>query len=98
KTRCDKRTLLPGRINKICFGSLKAIHPLELSRRPSRPSGQESTSWLAVALLLIWILDLPEMLGDALGGLALAAIVGTVKLAAFLIRKLVTALSSYSRS
>ena len=53
---------------------------------------------LAVALLLIWILDLPEMLGDALGGLALAAIVGTVKLAAFLIRKFVTALSSDSRS
>ena len=45
---------------------------------------------LLVALLLIWILDLPEMLGDALGSLLLAAIVGTVKLTAFLIRKLVT--------
>ena len=46
---------------------------------------------LIVALLLIWILDLPEIVGEALGGLVLAAIVGTVKLAAFLIRKLVTA-------
>jgi hypothetical protein len=51
---------------------------------------------LLVALLLIWILDLPEMLGDALGRLLLAA--GTVKLTAFLIRKLVTALSSDPRS
>ena len=46
---------------------------------------------LLVVLLLIWILDLPEIVGEALGGLVLAAIVGTVKLAAFLIRKLVTA-------
>ena len=46
---------------------------------------------LIVALLLICILDLPEIVGEALGGLVLAAIVGTVKLAAFLIRKLVTA-------
>lgn len=53
---------------------------------------------LLVALLLIWILDLPEMLGDALGSLLLAAVVGTVKLTAFLIRKLVTALSSVPRS
>jgi len=53
---------------------------------------------LLVVLLLIWILDLPEIIGDALGGLVLAAIVGTVKLAAFLMRKLVKALSSDSRS
>jgi hypothetical protein len=53
---------------------------------------------LLVALLLIWILDLPEIIGDALGSLVLAAIVGTVKLTAFLIRKLVTALSSAPRS
>jgi hypothetical protein len=46
---------------------------------------------LIVALLLIWILDLPEIVGEALGGLLLAAIVGAVKLTAFLIRKLVTA-------
>ena len=46
---------------------------------------------LIVALLLIWILDLPEIVGEALGGLVLAAIAGTVKLTAFLIRKLVTA-------
>ncbi|MFL6827040.1 MAG: hypothetical protein ACJ8E2_11315 [Bradyrhizobium sp.] len=46
---------------------------------------------LLVALLLIWILDLPEMVGEVLGGLLLAAIVGAVKLTAFLIRKLVTA-------
>ena len=46
---------------------------------------------LLVVLLLIWILDLPEILGEALGGLGLAAIVGTVKLIAILIRKLVTA-------
>ena len=46
---------------------------------------------LIVALLLIWILDLPEIVGEALGGLVFAAIVGTVKLTAFLIRKLVTA-------
>jgi hypothetical protein len=46
---------------------------------------------LLVALLLIWILDLPEIASDALGGLVLAAIVGTVKLTAFLVRKLVTA-------
>jgi hypothetical protein len=46
---------------------------------------------LLVALLLIWILDLPEIVGEALGGLLLAAIVGAVKLTAFLIRKLVTA-------
>jgi hypothetical protein len=44
-----------------------------------------------VALLLIWILDLPEIVGEALSGLLLAAIAGTVKLTAFLIRKLVTA-------
>ena len=46
---------------------------------------------LLLGLLLIWILDQPEIVGEALGGLVLAAIVGTVKLAAFLIRKLVTA-------
>ena len=46
---------------------------------------------LLLGLLLIWILDLPEIVGEALGGLVFAAIVGTVKLAAFLIRKLVTA-------
>ena len=46
---------------------------------------------LLVGLLLIWILDLPEIVGEALGGLVLAAIVGTVKLIAFLIRKLMTA-------
>ena len=46
---------------------------------------------LAVALLLIWILDLPEIVGDALGSLVLAAIVGTMKLIAILIRKLMTA-------
>ena len=46
---------------------------------------------LLVALLLIWILDLPEIVGEALGGLVLAAIAGTVKLTAFLIRKLVMA-------
>jgi len=46
---------------------------------------------LLVVLLLIWILDLPEIVGEALGGVLLAAIVGTVKLTAFLIRKLVTA-------
>ncbi len=46
---------------------------------------------LIVALLLIWILDLPEIVGEALGGLVLAAIVGAVKLTAFLLRKLVTA-------
>ena len=32
-----------------------------------------------------------EIVGEALGSLVLAAIVGTVKLTAFLIRKLVTA-------
>jgi hypothetical protein len=53
---------------------------------------------LLVALLLIWILDLPEIVGDALGSLVLAAIVVTVKLTAFLIRKLVTALSPDPRS
>jgi hypothetical protein len=42
-------------------------------------------------LLLIWLLDLPELVGEALVGLMLAAIVGTVKLIAFLIRKLMTA-------
>ena len=46
---------------------------------------------LLVALLLIWILDLPEIVGEALGIMVLAAIVGTVKLTAFLIRKLVMA-------
>ena len=46
---------------------------------------------LLVALLLIWVLDLPEILGEALGSLVLAAIVGTVKLTAILIRKLVAA-------
>ncbi|UPK01645.1 hypothetical protein [Bradyrhizobium sp. 170] len=46
---------------------------------------------LILVLLLIWILDLPQIVGDALGGLVLAVIVGTVKLTAFLIRKLVTA-------
>jgi hypothetical protein len=46
---------------------------------------------LLVVLLLIWILDLPEIVGEALGGLVLAAIAGTVKLTDFLIRKLVTA-------
>ena len=46
---------------------------------------------LLVALLLIWLLDLPELVGEALVGLVLAAIVGTVKLIAFLIRKLTTA-------
>ena len=46
---------------------------------------------LLVGLLLIWILDLPEIVGEVLGGLLLAAIVDTVKLTAFLIRKLVTA-------
>ena len=46
---------------------------------------------LLVVLLVIWILDLPEILGEALGGLVLAAIVGPVKLTAILIRKLVTA-------
>jgi hypothetical protein len=40
---------------------------------------------------LIWILDLPEIVGEALGGLVLAAIVGAVKPVARLIRKLVTA-------
>ena len=35
---------------------------------------------LLVALLLIWLLDLPELVGEALVGLVLAAIVGTVKL------------------
>ena len=45
---------------------------------------------LLAGLLLIWILDLPEIVGEALGGLLLAAIAGTVKLTAFLIRKLVT--------
>ncbi len=46
---------------------------------------------LLVALLLIWFLDLPELVGEALVGLVLAATVGTVKLIAFLIRKLMTA-------
>ena len=46
---------------------------------------------LLVALLLIWLLDLPELVGEALVGLVLAAIVGTMKLIAFLIRKLMTA-------
>ena len=46
---------------------------------------------LLVALLLIWLLDLPELVGEALVGLVLATIVGTVKLIAFLIRKLMTA-------
>ena len=46
---------------------------------------------LLLGLLLIWILDLPEIVGEALGGLVFAAIVGAVKLAALLIRKLVTA-------
>jgi hypothetical protein len=46
---------------------------------------------LLVALLLIWILDLPEIVGEVLGGLLIAAIVATMKLTAFLIRKLVTA-------
>jgi hypothetical protein len=46
---------------------------------------------LIVGLLLIWFLDLPEIVGEALGGLVLAAIVGTLKLTTFLIRKLVTA-------
>jgi hypothetical protein len=46
---------------------------------------------LLAGLLLIWILDLPETVGEALGGLLLAAIVGTVKLTAFLICKLFTA-------
>ena len=46
---------------------------------------------LLVGLLLIWILDLPEIFGEALVGLVLAAIVGAVKLVALLIRKLVTA-------
>jgi len=45
---------------------------------------------LLVALLLIWLLDLPELVGEALG-LVLAAIVGTMKLIAILIRKLMTA-------
>jgi hypothetical protein len=36
-------------------------------------------------------LDLPEIVGEALVGLVLAAIVGVVKLLASLIRKLVTA-------
>ena len=49
------------------------------------------TPLLLVGLLLIWILDLAEIVGEALGGLVLAAIVGAVKLTAFLIRKLVTA-------
>jgi hypothetical protein len=48
-------------------------------------------SLLLVVLLLIWILDLPEIVGEALGGLVLAAIVGAVKLTAFLIRKPVMA-------
>jgi len=46
---------------------------------------------LLVALLLIWLLDLPELVGEALVGLVLAAIVGTMKLIAILIRKLMTA-------
>ena len=46
---------------------------------------------LIVALLLIWILDLPEIVGEALGSLVLAVIAGAVSLTAFLIRKLVTA-------
>ena len=46
---------------------------------------------LLVAVLLIWLLDLPELVGEALVGLVLATIVGTVKLIAFLIRKLMTA-------
>jgi hypothetical protein len=46
---------------------------------------------LLVGLLLIWILDLPEIVGEALGSLVLAVIAGAVKLTAFLIRKLVTA-------
>ena len=41
---------------------------------------------LLVGLLLIWILDLPEIVGEALGGLVLAAIVDAVKLTALLIR------------
>ena len=61
------------------------VTPL-VEARPSLPR-----ALLIVALLLIWILDLPEIVGEALGGLVLAAIVGTVKLTAFLIRKLVTA-------
>jgi hypothetical protein len=46
---------------------------------------------LLVALLLIWLLDLPDLVGEALVGLVLAAIVGAVKLVASLIRKLMTA-------
>jgi hypothetical protein len=46
---------------------------------------------LLVGLLLIWILDLPEIVGEALGSLVLAVIAGAVSLTAFLIRKLVTA-------
>ena len=46
---------------------------------------------LLVALLLIWLLDLPELVGEALVGLVLAVIVGTVKPFASLIRKLMTA-------
>jgi hypothetical protein len=46
---------------------------------------------LLVVLLLVWILDLPEILGEALGGLVVAMIAGTVKLIAFLIRRPVMA-------
>jgi hypothetical protein len=46
---------------------------------------------LLVALLLIWLLDLPELVGEVLVGLLFAAIVGAVKPVARLIRKLVTA-------
>jgi hypothetical protein len=44
-----------------------------------------------VGLPLIWLLDLPEIFGEALVGLVLAAIVGAVKLVALLIRKLFAA-------
>jgi hypothetical protein len=46
---------------------------------------------LPVGLPLIWLLDLPEIFGEALVGLVLAAIVGAVKLVALLIRKLFAA-------
>jgi hypothetical protein len=75
---------------------LEASQLLELSRPTATKRAGEHImfEWLIplllVVLLLIWILDLPEIVGEA-WRLVLAAIVGAVKLTAFLTRKLVTA-------
>jgi|SRR5882724_1749520 len=86
KSRCGKRTLSINCINESAFVPLAPSQPLELSRRPSRPSGQDSS--------LIKILDYLDMLDVVAALLRLngAAIAGTAKLVVFLISKLVGAL------